>query len=301
MHECSVPVDAGALRGAYASGVNATASSGTRHRLGFTLVELLVVIAILLLLLGLLVPALAGILGATRSRKDMSQARGIHQAMMLHASGDEGRFPLPSRIQDESNEDWTLNTTSNLFAAMLAHQYFGPDLLVSPVESNPAITVDLDYDHEVIDGQDIFWDPAFTSDFNTGAAHSSYAHQALCGQRVRLKWHSSAGHSDVVLSNRGVEDGDAANMADSNTLAFHGDSGRWIGIVIAGDGAAQQVESFIPEFVAYQPLNGEPLGPDNLFATDWLDMGTNAMACGDNWLTISPVAIDADAIEVIWD
>lgn len=301
MHDCAIPVDAGALRGAYASGVNATAVSGQRPRLGFTLVELLVVIAILLLLLGLLVPALAGILGASRSRKDMSQVRGIHQALMLHASGDEGRFPLPSRIQDESNEDWTLNTTSNLFAAMLAAQYFTPDVLVSPVESNPIITIDLDYDFEIIDGQDIFWDPAFSSDFASGVAHSSYAHQALCGQRVRLKWHSSAGHSDVVLANRGVENGDAANMAGSNTLAFHGDSGRWIGIVIAGDGAAEQVESFIPEFVAYQPLNGEPLGPDNIFATDWLDVGASAMASGDNWLTISSLALDADTIEVIWD
>jgi type II secretory pathway pseudopilin PulG len=264
--------------------------------------ELLVVIAIILLLLALLIPALSGGLQTARSKKDMSQARGIHQAMTLHASGDEGRFPLPSRIADENNEDWTLNTTGNLMSAMIAQQYFTPDQCVSPVEVNPQIRELLVYDYAAYDGDDIFWDPAFNGDFSAGEAHNSYAHQALCGQRIRMKWNTNAGTGDLTIGNRGVRDGDSRNFAESMTLKFHGGEKVWHGVVIGGDGASHLVESFYPDFVAYQPVTGESLGPDNICNTDWIDVDpANPEASGDTWMTITNEAVDKNDVEVIWD
>ena len=99
-----------------------------------------------------------------------------------------------------------------------------------PVESNPNILdmngEDLIYDYDSVDGEEIFWDTEFEGNIATASAsnptHNSYAHQALCGERVRLKWHSGASSSDIIASNRGPEvqmDGITFN-SDSNTLKF---------------------------------------------------------------------------------
>jgi prepilin-type N-terminal cleavage/methylation domain-containing protein len=291
-----------------------------RPKSGFTLIELLVVISILALLAAFLMPALGRAVGAARTTKDKSQMGGIHNAMLLYASSNEGNLPLPSVVGNEHTDtidhDYS-NTTANLMSLMLGRNYFTTATLISPVESNPNIedinAETLTYDYDGIDGNTVLWDTEhFKADISDmeELANNSYAHQALWGERVRLKWNSGASSSDIILSNRGPENGEQTNSpsyTDSNTLKFHGSEEVWIGVVVSGDGSVRTVDSVFPEGIVYQPLNGAPLGPDNLFNPDWGDVDpTDGTKSGDNWLIICKEADEETdtmpaSITAVWD
>lgn len=284
---------------------------------GFTLIELLVVIAIIGLLGSLLLPALNSAMRTARTTKDKAQAKGIHGAMLLFATSNDGKLPQPSEVASEyENLDPAFDatdTTANLMSLMIGRNYFTTANVISPVETNPAIQdmngEMLTYDFTGIDGETVLWDNNFKGDISTATlsnyANNSYAHQALWGERLRTKWHSGAGASDIIISNRGPEDGEQAadTFTNSFTLKFHGSESIWIGVVVAGDGSVRTVDSLIPEGIAYQPINGMPLGPDNLFMADWGDIDPNdGTKSGDNWLVICNEAdVTTDTINVVWD
>ncbi len=273
---------------------------------GFTLVELLVVIAIIILLSAMLIPALGKAFATAKSTEDKTRVKGIHAALLLDATGNEGRLPLPS---DVGNEHPTIahdfsNTTANLMSMMVARNYFDTGFVVSPVETNANVRdideEDLVYDFIGVDGETVFWDDQFNADISTASAtnvaHNSYAHQALCGQRIRLKWHSGSTASDLILSNRGPEssvnaDGSLLFDSESNSLGFHGEKTLWNGAIVSGDGSTRIAKSYLPEGIAYQPLDGSPLGPDNIFLTDWTDVQVSfpdqGLFSGDNYMVIS--------------
>ncbi len=284
---------------------------------GFTIIELLVVIAIIGLLTSLLFPALNSAMRTARTTKDKAQAKGIHGAMLLFATSNEGKLPQPSAVASEYDNldplfDAT-DTTANLMSLMIGRNYFTTASVISPVETNPAIQdmngETLTYDFTGIDGETMLWDNSFKGDLSTASltdyANNSYAHQALWGDRLRTKWHSGAGASDVVLSNRGPENGlqEADSFTNSFTLKFHGSESMWVGVIVAGDGSVRTVDSLYPEGIAYQPLNGMPLGPDNLFMADWGDIDPDdGTKSGDNWLVICNEAdVANDTINVVWD
>ena len=63
------------------------------RRTGFTLVELLVVVAIIAILIGLLLPALAGGRKATRDVQCANNMRQLCTALVTYALNNRGRFP----------------------------------------------------------------------------------------------------------------------------------------------------------------------------------------------------------------
>jgi prepilin-type N-terminal cleavage/methylation domain-containing protein len=317
--------------------MNFSPTSHHRTARGFTIIELLVVIAIIVLIAALLIPALGKAYRSAMSAEDKTQARGIHSAMMLFSTGNEGKFPRPSLVAaDHDTQHDTSDTTANLMSFMIAQNYFKTDHLISPVEANPNITdmnvhaeVDAGDDHEHYDfdsigstndqGEIVLWDDQFMCDIEvasvTDPANNSYAHQALCGQRIRLKWHSGASSSDIIISNRGPRDGDVGTTGDaeSYTLKFHTSADSWAGNIVLGDGSSRFVSSVFPDGIAYQPLNGSPLGPDNIFNRDWNDVIVGGIddgsLSGDNWMVIcnqitGEVAGDGktyDVVNAVWD
>ena len=65
------------------------------------------------------------------------------------------------------------------------------------------------------------------------------------------------------------------------------------------------VGSVLPDGIAYQPVNGLPLGPDNIFSADWNDIvddnAPGGMASGDNWLVICDTVVNENELIPVWD
>ncbi|MFT3687216.1 MAG: type II secretion system protein [Phycisphaerales bacterium] len=77
---------------------------------GFTLIELLVVVAIIALLVGIMLPALAGARESARTTKCLSHCRSLQMALTTYATDARDRFPHWSAWQTldgdgASNED----------------------------------------------------------------------------------------------------------------------------------------------------------------------------------------------------
>lgn len=78
-------------------------------RNGFTLVELLVVLLIIATLLGLLFPAIMGIVRSSRATKCSSRMRQVGLAMLQYAQPRGGRLPRVTGHGDEIDESWMLD------------------------------------------------------------------------------------------------------------------------------------------------------------------------------------------------
>jgi prepilin-type N-terminal cleavage/methylation domain-containing protein len=311
-----------------------------RKRQGFTLVELLVVIAIIALLIGLLLPALAKAQASARTVKDANQIGQIHKAMSIFSETDPGgylpmagrinRFTHPQlgRVPGKGPQNWKKDSTGHLHSAMIAAEYYNVDLPISPVESNPVVSVygtesgdaSTAYDYTAFNpAVDTYWmgdvaDPPQVSPgtqpsgapnaiFRTkinrpptnGRSHVSYAHCMLSGDRRNYAWRNTGDSSKVVLGNRGTKDG---NMTDEDytkswTLLFHGPDQEWHGQICFGDNHVEYVKSFFPPNVAHE-CGLDAILPDNIFAGEFEQCGgiQGNWKQGDAWLAMNEVMTD---------
>ncbi len=198
--------------------------------------------------------------------QDGAQINEIHQAWIVFADDHKGRYLIPGlidRLPDAflgdmdgvGPQDYSLNTTANMYSAIIAQDYFNPDTLISIFERNPAVVLDKDYDYNAYDPQnDVYWDPTFVADLETGS-NVSYAHMPLVGDRMVRQWRDIGAASVAVLGNRGPADGVAS--ADSYSCRKNG---RWLGSLVFNDNHLETLSA-----TAGLKIGG---GPDNLFNVD---------------------------------
>jgi prepilin-type N-terminal cleavage/methylation domain-containing protein len=283
-----------------------------RHR-GFTLIELLVVIAIIALLVGLLLPALAKAQRNARSMKDSTQIKEIHKSFITFANSNKGKLPIPGlidraaytdpgipglgQIPGYGPEDPKMNTTARLYSALIAQEYFNTDILIGPTEVNPIVVEDLDYDFSAYSpADDNYWDDDFEVNIwaepgQGNYSNTSYAHQAICGDRKTVKWRVSQDSTYPILGTRGTEQGIMAGEPGydkSPTLLLHGPKRLWVGNICFADNHTGQIENFYPAQTTYEAIDSSG-GPvkDNIFASEFGDSARDGMRLSDSFLVIS--------------
>jgi hypothetical protein len=247
------------------------------HRRAFSLIGLLVTMVCIVILMVIGMNALnkamtgegAAVRGTVRSTQDMIQLSGIYQSMIV-AGNDlpDSRLPVPSIFAE--SDDWSLNTTANLYSSMIARNYINPEILIAGNEFNPWIEVMIGYNYNAYDPRTgVFWDTNFKADLDD-VSNASYAHMPLFGERYTRGWQASFDRNAVLLGNRGPKDG----IHNPDSLSY-GRSGQWGGHVVYGDGSIQFHTEFTPPGMMTE-RNGEYV-PDNLFAMEQGPGGSDAI------------------------
>lgn len=197
----------------------------------------------------------------SKTATDKAQLLEIHKAMLIYSGDNRGMFPRPGLINrlpvdgmgdvpGRGEEGTSQNNTAAVYSSMVAQHYVAPELVVSPVERNPKVTVDTDYNFDDYNPvKDIYWDPKLTADLKTGS-NASYAHTPIADQRARRQWVNHLDSNVAQVGNRGPKDG--AIDPDSYTCGPHG---NWAGNIVFGDNHC--------EF-----LNATTRNDDNLFKAD---------------------------------
>lgn len=212
------------------------------------------------------------------SLKDQAQLVKIMEAFTVFTEHHKGRYPIPGLINRKAAdldgdgigdkhlpaigpEDIALNTTANLYSAMVIQRYLYLDALISPIERNKKVTVDSDYDFaDYNPAMDVYWDSDFAADL-AKLSNTSYAHLPIFGQRKLRSWRFNKKSPNPILSNRGPKDGKAD--PNSNTCGPHG---YWNGHVGFSDGHVEFLNPTAPYAVPVIRIEDAKL--DNIFAFD---------------------------------
>jgi hypothetical protein len=282
---------------------------------GFTAVELIAVLVVVAGLVVIFLPLLA-----TPSRcggryiKDSTQVRGVHQGMVMWAQNNKDRYPIPSLIDADNTtiagDAAAKDTTSNIMSVLIYNGFFGPELCVSPAESNPSIKQMTAYAYDkpasAASPAKALWDPAFNADFTGGkTGHFSYAHIGPFGPRLE-DYTNSFSATTPCVGNRGPAVSDVTYKspttaapsfdAHSNTLSIHGARTTWEGNIAYNDNHVNFETRMDPEGVTYKDA-GDATFADCLFFDEPQDKaGRNAYL--SIWAKAGPTPAD---FRSIWD
>lgn len=269
-----------------------------RTRRAFSLIELLVVIAIIALLIGILIPAVAGVRQRARLVKDQTQLRGIAQGLATWANSNDSEYPLPSVLDGadatmDTAEDYQKDNTGNIFSVMIWNKIVPAEALVAPAEVNVNIQVDTAYQFDApvaaADPSRAVFDPGFAgvpfeNGTGTGAGRrggadamggTSYATVIPFGQR-QAQWKPMSGAALPLIASRGPEyiglPGDwdlkpGATGTQSNTLRIWGKATSWRGNVGWNDGRVTYFQRPDPAEMAFT-FGNVANARDNIFVNE---------------------------------
>ena len=279
----------------------------------------MVLLVVVVILIGIILPSLGGSHRPSRQIRDSANIRGIHQGMVLFAQNNNDRYPLPS-VLDKANHTAALpegadptskDTTSNIYSLLIYGTFFGPEICVSPAESNGAITMDSGFEFSTPSGAAdpklALWDPGFNADFTASGpkgrerSHFSYAHMLPSGPRLET-WANTFRATEAVVGNRGplISGLDAKHNAafntKSNTLLIHGSKTTWEGNIAYNDNHVSYESRLDPETSPYTDDKGK-VWFDHLFFDEQDDpTGKNNLL--GNFNRAGPVPT---AFKAIWD
>ena len=232
-----------------------TCEHSTMPRHAFTIRELIAVITLLLLTACIVAIAAPRGRAEARRQRDGSQVRAIQLGLVLFAQGGPDSFTLPSYF-DKANNTLALparqkDTTANIYSMMVFNGTLAPEVLVSPVETNPRIRPCFEYQYDKVAGaahpEQATWDPKLSAALDgSSTGNVSYAHLQPAGERKR-RWSNTFSSQEVVISNRGPQVASVSANPDlsvtptlalpnSNTLRFYGRGRAWSGWAAFNDG-----------------------------------------------------------------
>ncbi len=248
-------------------------------RCGFTRIDLLVTTVVVILVTVITGCGLATARANARQVKDATQINQTHKGWLIMSTDYDGIFPTPGWVNrcgntpGKGDEDRSVNSHANLFAATISAEYATPQILVSPSEASANVAIASTYDLEAYSPPlDKFWDTNNFSRFKADlqqTCNTSYGTCLLFGDRKKNEWRRSLNRNFAVLGNRGVENSsyDEEMYLGSKTLKIHGGRKEWVGNICYNDNHVELTRTFLPTTLA--PINYNGLGyEDTLFAED---------------------------------
>jgi hypothetical protein len=285
----------------------------SRTRFGVSRTDILVILIVLVVLVVLATYGAAILHRAqcgAASLQDKIQLRQVHEAMLLYANDANGVYPTPGLIRPlrdgdgKQMHDFSQNFSAPLYSYLIAANLLEPATLVSSrrcLEVNRGVRVKRDYNFDAYDpARHSFWDDTFTMriDDPSIGANASYAHFAICGERLRNRWRAAGDPTTPILSTRGTRDGvESGDECDrSPVLRIHGPKSVWVGNVVMADNHVETWNGFVSSSVTYPDADGRPQ-PDNIFAAEF-DHPLGPKAAGDAYLGIFIEASEHDVTAV---
>lgn len=225
-----------------------------------TLVCILVLSVVLLQGLNKAVTGEGSVQGGTvRSLEDKVQLYALMQGMTLWANERRSDLLRPSEL--DGRADRSLDTTANLYSAMIAQRLIQPEQLISGNEYSGYVEPYAAYDYTAYaPAAGRYWDPGFKADLED-LSHVSFAHMPLYGERLTKQWKLTYSGSFPLFGNRGPRNGN-----EDPTSFTYGRNGVWAGHLVFADGHVDFVQSFTPPGIMLE-RNGEVLA-DNIFKID---------------------------------
>ena len=219
----------------------------TMTRRGISRIGVVAAIVCIGFLFAIALPILDRRRDIARTMTDSSRLTEIHQAILTFTY-EFGQTPPMSG----------LNTTADLFSAVIAQDYFGPATVISPLERNPVVGADTNYNFSLYDPRrGVYWDSAFVADLAVGS-NVSYAHMPLVVDRMRRQGREVRGPETARFGARGPVDA----VATADSYACRPD-GTWRGNVVYADNHIELWTALAGGTISFS-VTGSPDNPFNV-------------------------------------